>query len=275
MKANNRLTHKYLTGRPRDAARTLEGLPAADTAALLAAVDTATAAILLSQMLPHAAAACLAHLDEPAAAAMLGQAKHPAVARILKAATPRLTHALLERLDRHDRLHIEQLLEHEPDTVGAIMDAVTMALPHDVTVGDGIKRVQHQQPDSPCGLFIVDNEHRLLGTLNATALLRAAHGLPLHGLLDTPPVILPAGMKLTSALHHIGWQTHRCLPVVARDNTLVGVLEYRALLSITGNGQDHGTRADAVSSMLSLASLYWIAMAEILDTVLGGRRNES
>jgi len=275
MKANNRLTRKYVTSRPQDAARSLEGLPAEDAAALLASLDAGTAAHLLSLMLPHAAAASLTHMDGQTAAAVLGQAKHAAAARILKAATPRLTHELLGRLQVRDRQHIEQLLDHDPDTVGAVMDAVAMALPHGVTVGDGIKRIQHQQPDSPCGLFVVDNEHKLLGTLNATALLKAGHNLPLYSLLGNPPVILPADMRLSSALLHVGWQTHRCLPVVERDNTLVGVLEYRTLLSISGNGPGDVTRPDAVSSVLNLATLYWIAMAEILDTVLGGRGNES
>ncbi len=275
MKANNRLTLRYLTNRPRDAARALEGLPVEDTAALLASIDIATAAPLLSQMLPHAAAACLAHMDESAAAAIFALVKHPTAARTLKAATPRLTQALLDRLQERDRLHIEQLLHHESDTVGAVMDAVTLALPHDITVGEGIKRLQHQHPDSPCGLFVVDGEHKLLGTLSATALLKTAHGVPLRGLLDNPPVILPVYMKLHSALHHVGWQTQRCLPVVARDNTLVGTLEYRTLLSITGNSQDPATRPDAVSSVLNLAGLYWIAMAEILDTVFGRRGDQS
>lgn len=275
MKTNSRLARNYVLNHTREAARTLEGLPAEDAAALLGSLDAGAAAELLSVMLPHAAAACLIQMDETAAAGVLSQAKHPAVARTLKAATPSMTRGLLDRLQERDRRHIENLLDYEPDTVGAVMEAVTMALPRGITVGEGIKRVQHHQPDSPCGLFVVDDEHKLLGTLNATALLKAAHNLPLHSLLGDPPVILPAGMKLAAALHHVGWQTHRCLPVVARDNTLVGVLEYRTLLSATANGHGDASRPDAVSSILNLASLYWIAMAEILNTVIGGRGNES
>lgn len=275
MKANNRLARDYVINHAPDAARALEGLPAEDAAALLVSLDTGVAANLFTIMLPHAAAACLARMDEAAAAEILGRAKHPAAARALKAATPHLAGRLLGRMQEHDRRHIERLLVHEPDRVGAVMEAVTVALPRGITVGEGIKRLQHHQPESPCGLFVVDDEHRLLGTLPATALLKASHNLPLHSLLGSPPVVLPAGMRLASALHHVGWETHRCLPVVERDNTLVGVLEYRTLLSLTADGHGIASRPDAVSSILNLASLYWIAMAEILNTVLGGRGNES
>jgi magnesium transporter len=273
MKANNKLARRYINTHALEAARSIERLPAESAAALLASLDTESTARLLSHMLPHTAAAAVAQLDEQAAANALTAVKHVAAARILKAARPDAARALLARVEERDRQHIERLLAQEPDTVGAVMDAVSMALPRDISAAEGIKRIQHYQADSACGLFIVDHEHKLSGVLDPTALLKAGHNIPLHSLVTHPAAALPAGMKLHTALLHVGWQTSRCLPVVERDNTLVGVLEYRSLVALTGDGHADTARHDTVSGVLHLASLYWIAMAEVLDTVLGGRAN--
>jgi hypothetical protein len=72
--------------------------------------------------------------------------------------------------------------------------------------------------------------------------------------------------KFDKLLSHPGWATRHRLPVVERNNTLVGVLDYARLKEATG--ERDVSAHDPLDNLLSLASLYWLSLLQLLDSML-------
>jgi hypothetical protein len=97
-------------------------------------------------------------------------------------------------------------------------------------------------------------------------LLKARHHLMLKDIMFRKTRSISAYARADKLLKHPGWTVRRRLPVVDRDNTLVGALDYRHLKDALGVNEEN-VPPDAVSSLLSFAGLYWLTVAQLIDSV--------
>lgn len=66
---------------------------------------------------------------------------------------------------------------------------------------------------------------------------------------------------------HPGWNKRLNLPVVDRDNTLLGELEYNTLKQSLGEIKSLSD-SDPIDTALSLFSLFWFSIGQLLDSLL-------
>jgi hypothetical protein len=97
-------------------------------------------------------------------------------------------------------------------------------------------------------------------------LLKASHRLRLKDIMVRKTRSISAYAKADTLLKHPGWSERRSLPVVDRDNALVGALAYIRLKDSLG-AIDDTPPPDAMASLLSFAGLYWFTMARLIDSV--------
>jgi len=65
---------------------------------------------------------------------------------------------------------------------------------------------------------------------------------------------------------HPGWNKHLRLPVVDRDDTLLGELEYSTLKQSLGEIKSL-SESDPFDTALSLFGLFWFSVGQLLDSL--------
>ena len=260
----------FMRAHPVEAARVLESVEPAESAALLARVPARIAAPVVAAMLPSAAARSLGGLeDEPALALLSELGTQPVVAVLRHLAEPRRAR-LIEGLPTAAALASKLLIGYMEDSVGAWTDPDILALPGTTLATEALERVRHvgiaQQ-----NVFVTGENGRFEGWIALSALLRAPSGANLVSVMTRPAAVLPAQTPLSGALSHPGWERASAMPVVESGERLVGVLTRDALARALRRTARPSriTPADTLAGMLARG--YWDALsggAEAMATLL-------
>lgn len=267
MKLDNPLSRDFLLQFPVDAARALEQVAAVDVAAFCSELPAETVAPVLSAMLPELSARCLDEMQSIPAAALLMEmpaSRAAAVFGLLPAAKQVALSALLSDKSRN---RIRHLLDYAPLFAGDLMEPVVNMLTEDLTVSEALRRMKRLRHAAGSEVYVIDSAHRLLGVIELGRLLTSSYQARLGEIMNHKTQSVSAHANTEQLLAHPGWATLYRLPVVERDNTLVGVLDYRRLQDATSEREV--TSYVPMQNLLSLAGLYWLTLAQLLDSLLG------
>jgi magnesium transporter len=266
VKVDNPVSGEFLSRYPAEAARVLEHISAEDVAALFGELSSETIIPVLIAMLPNVAAACLGEMGAQPAAKLLTEMPVPRAAHIYRQISPITQKELSDHLSYKIRNRIHRFLDYAPLSAGDLMSQTVTMLPDELTVADAIRRIEHIRHAISCDIYIVDNTHRLLGVIELGRLFTSDHHKKLRDMITKKPNSVSVHANLEKLLSHPGWATQHRLPVVERDNILVGVLDYTRLKEATG---ERVIRAhDPLDNLLSLAGLYWLSLMQLLDSML-------
>jgi len=278
MKVDNRLTQEFLLRYPTEAARVLEQVSADHVAALLGVLPMPTGAPVMAAMLPEKAVACLGAMASSSAAKLLAELPVSAAARIYQRLAPAKQDEVSGQLADKTRRSISRYLEYPPGTAGALLISEVDMLPENITVAEAIRRIERFNHSVSCEIYIIDDAHHLTGMIDIGSLLTASRNVQLRDIMERKTQAISAHSAAETLLSHPGWQARRRLPVVERDNTLLGVLHFKHLRDSVGETNILESR-DPLENLLSLAGLYWLSVAQLLDSMLsivgpgkGGRR---
>lgn len=209
---------------PADAAELLDAIEEDDLRSrLFAHLDTARAAAVLSLLadtpretlldsLPETRLrGVLTALESDDAADLLAELPREKVERLLQAIPPRLS------------ADVRDLLRYDEESAGGIMQREFVALPPDATVDDGIDAVRRRAADVPDihNIFVVDEQHRLIGVLPIRQLILANPRTALRNLMQTP-VTAQTGMDQEEVANLFSKYDLLSLPVVDATGKLVG-----------------------------------------------------
>lgn len=267
MKVDNPLSREFLLGYPTEAARVLEHVSGEHVAALFNELPPQTGAPVVASMLPEMAAACLGLMEALPAAKLLTELPVASAARIYRLLAPAKQDELSGHFSEKTRNRLRRYLKYPPASAGALMDPAISMLPDNVTVAEAIRRIERFGHPVSCEIYIIDDAHHLVGMIELGRLMTSSHHARLRDIMSrkTQPVSMHATAE--TLLSHPGWATRRRLPVVERDNTLAGVLDYTFLQEAIGNTGIVRPR-DPLENLLSLAGLYWLSVAQLLDSML-------
>jgi magnesium transporter len=268
VKVDNPLSREFILGYPAEAARVLEQVSAEHVAALFTELSPQTVVPVMAAMLPESAAACLGEMAASSAARLVTElplSSSACIYRLLAASKQEELSGYLSG-KRHSR--IRRYLEYPPTSAGALLGPRIDVLPDNVTVAEAIRRIERFDHPASCRVYIIDDAHRLVGMIDLGRLLTSRHHARLRDIMTRKTPSVSAHATAETLLSHPGWATRRRLPVVERDNTLVGILEYNNLRDAVGEPEVASAR-DPLENLLSLAGLYWLSVAQLLDSVLG------
>ncbi len=96
-----------------------------------------------------------------------------------------LARDLIEALPREDRREVETLLKYPEDSAGGLMQVELVSVPETATVDQTIEavRANAEEVSTFHFVYVVDDEHRLVGVLNLGALLLAPPDRPISELM--------------------------------------------------------------------------------------------
>jgi len=267
MKIDNPLSQEFLLQYPAEAARTLEQVSFSHVAALFNTLAPSTGASVMAFMLPDTAAACLELMEIQPAAKLVAGLPISIMARIYQLLTPRKQGDIFDKLSDKSRNQIRRYLRYPSASAGALMEPNVDILPESVTVADAIRRLERIGRPANCEIYITDESHHLVGVVELGRLLTSVHHAELRDIMSRKTQRISVHATVASLLSHPGWASRRSLPVIERNNTLVGALQYSQLQKAASEAGAN-QRRDPLEEMMSLASLYWISLAQLLDSVL-------
>ena len=272
MQSDFPLCEDFIQRFPVEAARVLETLPPRDIATLFNSNLKADIQPLLVAMLPEQVACTMAELELAMAAGLLSGMPPAHAARVFRLLPVAKQGALTDSLTQSFRRRMERFLHYSAVTAGDLMEANVLMLPESLSVGEALKRIEKWEVVVQGELFIVDEQHRMVGALEFGQLFAADHHAKLNKVMQRKVPILSAHASIESLLSHPGWRNRRRLAVVERDNTLVGGLEYAHLQDVAG--EVAAVEQGAMPGLFSLLGLYWMSLIQLLDSLfsLSGNR---
>lgn len=261
----NGLSAAFAESHPADAARVLETLPASDTAEFLAALTPRLAAPILRQMSAPHAARIATLLDESQIAAAIQLMGPQTAARVVQQLPNDRQLQLLARLPVATSIAIRLLVGYPRGTCGAYMDPWPLALPPGMTVAEALEEIRKFEGELEDCLLVSNGERRLSGVLRLGELLRAAPREPLSAIMEPATHTVPALASVTLVASHPGWEAFHVLPVIERENRLVGVLHRRAL-----NAALAAPAPRAEPNVASgVFSAYWQVVSALTEVAVG------
>ena len=271
MRVDNPMTQAFLTTYPVDAARVLEQLSRDYAIALLGELTIDIVAPVIGAMLPEKSAAILSEMEPLLPAKILAELPLPSAARIYRLLDSEKQTALTVSFGDKKRRSLLRYLTYASTSAGAIVDPCVELLPENITVADAIRRVEHNGQVIVCDIYIVNDSFQLTGVIELGQLLVSKHHLRLRDVMSRKTQAISVHANISTLPAHPGWAKKRQLPVVERDKTIVGVLDHRKLQEIL---KETGTAAiaDPLDNLLSMVSLYWISLAQLLDSLLSVSR---
>ena len=272
MKVDNPVSAEFLSRYPVDAARVLEHLSSEDVAALFSALTSVTIVPVLVAMMPNVAAVCLEKMEALAAAKLLTEIPVSHSAHIYRHLSAAKQKELSEYLSDKIQSQIRRFLDYAPLSAGDLMEHTFTMLPEELTVADAIRRIGHFRHAISCDIYVVDNKHRLTGVIEVGRLFTTRHQTRLRDMVAGKTQSISVHAKLEKLLSHPAWTKLYKLPVVDRDNILVGVLDYTRLKEAAGERAI--TTHDPLDNLLTLAGLYWLSLMQLLDGMLGMARTK-
>jgi magnesium transporter len=278
MASNESLSLAFVSAHPAEAARILERLDPADTAALFKRLPARVSAPALSMMLPSFAARVIAGLDADSALSLLVNCGTQAAVRVLRQLAEPQRNQLVSGLPTTMAVSTRMLLRQPGDSVGAWIDPEIVLFAPEATVDDAIARIAAEPELQVELLFSVDRDQRLVGTVSPAELLRVTGATKLVSIARKPPVVLTASTTLTSLMRRRGWQQAAALPVVDAGERLIGVFHRGTLERVAASAQRSLPNNEQEIMVTVFARGYWntfTALAEAAVSMLPRARSIS
>jgi magnesium transporter len=261
----NGLSIAFAESHPADAARVLAALAPGDTAEFVAALPPPLAVPILRHLGPPYCARVFA-LFEDARVAALVQAMGPQTAApVLQQFPPARQQQILGDIPVATSIAIRLLVGYPRGTCGAAMDPWPPVFAPDLIVADVLQEIRLFQGELGDCLFIANGERRLRGVVPVGQLVRAGAREPLSAVMLAPAHVVSALASVGTVAGHPGWDLFHVLPVVEREDRLVGALTRRALLAALA-GPAAQSQANAVSGAFGA---YWHALSALTEIVVG------
>lgn len=218
------------------AAALIDGLRAADQAALVGELDEAAQVALLPRLNPADSADILEELADHEAAGLATSLSLEALTRIVEEMEPdeaadllgdirpAQARAVLDGLQDPDE--VRPLLLHPDDTAGGLMTSEYVALRRRMTAREALDVIRAVKPETEdiYDLFVVDAQGALVGVVTLRALVLAEPTATVGDLLDPEAFAVPVGTDQEACARLMLRYDLLTLPVVDEHKRLVGVI---------------------------------------------------
>jgi Mg/Co/Ni transporter MgtE len=123
-------------------------------------------------------------------------------------------------------------------------------------------------------VFVVDDEHRLIGVVALRDLVAARPAEALTAVMNRSASRIPASAGRAAILAHPGWRHFHVLPVVDDQSVLVGAIPHETVRALMDEEAfDSPARLQAATTVFALGELYWLGLSGVLDGVASAVRS--
>jgi magnesium transporter len=218
--------HQLAQLHPAELAEIMEELDRFEGPAMLEALDVPKAAQTLAELSPELQRLLLEALDVRRTSVLLSTMAPDEATDILQALPERLRERLVRALPAADAATVTDLLRHEPDSAGSVMNPEVFTVSSDTTI-DQIRVKLRGGPEEfvrGYSVMVVDAERRLRGVVPLPDLVRADGSDTVEQVMDADPVSVRPGDPMADVAELFDRFNLLSLPVVDAEARLEGVV---------------------------------------------------
>ncbi len=217
---------------PADRAEAFLDLEDPEQRTLLHELDNQTTADLLEEMSDSEALEVAASLPPEELAEVLDEMSPEGAADILGHLPEDQAASTLARMEEADE--VQPLLQYPDDTAGGLMSPDFIAINRGLTVEQVIEHLRRESPESesPYYLYVTGERGELLGVLPLRNLITSPPSTLIEQIMITEVRSVPVDMPQDELAQLCKRYSLLLLPVLERDNTLVGVVKSRDLVEV-------------------------------------------
>jgi CBS domain-containing protein/sporulation protein YlmC with PRC-barrel domain len=211
---------------PAEIAEIMEELDRFEGPAMLEALDVPKAAQTLAELSPELQRLLLEALDVRKTAVLLSTMAPDEAADILETLPENMRERLVRALPAADAATVTELLRHEPDSAGSVMNPEVFTVPEGTTVQAIRERLRVGPEELVRGYAVVvlDEERRLRGVVPLPDLVRAHGTNTVADVMDADPATVRPEDPMTDVAELFDRFNLLSLPVVDAERRLEGVI---------------------------------------------------
>jgi Mg/Co/Ni transporter MgtE len=211
---------------PADLAHIISKVPRQNIQTVLNSLDDETAGEAIHELDPELRSRIITELDSERASDILEEMSPDEAADVLGDLSAEKAEELLGLMDAEDAEEIQELLVHEEDCAGGMMNNDFISIPAGLTVGEALKEVKLQAPevDSVYYAYILDAEERPLGVVTLKELLIHDEEIPLSEVMTENLKSVPIDADPEDILEMIAKYNLVAVPVLDPEKRMAGLV---------------------------------------------------
>ena len=149
-------------------------------------------------------------------------------ADLVKQLDENVRHTLFKRLAREEREDLRRLASYKEGSAGAVMTSDYASIPSGTRIAEALDILRNTAPDKETiyQCYVVDADHRLLGTVSLKQLILAPSNQLIDELMLRDIVCADVDSSQEEVARLISRYDLIALPIVNHDETMVGIVTY-------------------------------------------------
>lgn len=211
---------------PADLANILSQLPHGNVSAVLSSIDVEAAGEAMGEMEPEDSSRLLAQMDSSHAADVLEEMPPDEAADVLAELPDEKAQELLAQMDPEDAEKVQELLEHEDDSAGGLMNNEFLFVTPEAMVDDALRQVRllGAEMDSIYYMYVLDPDEQLLGVVSLKRLLLSRGDESVAGIMTRNPKTVDVDASLEDVLELVVQYKFAAVPVLEEDGKMAGIV---------------------------------------------------
>lgn len=260
------------TTHPQAVARYLEEYSPTSASSFIDAIPDLLSKQILESMLPYHAAKCMDNLPVHSAARYVGALEARFAASILRHTNEPTREAVIAAMPRTSAARVSVLLRYRLSVIGAWLNPTILVLPLDCRIADAKERLLADGFADYHRIYVVDANRRLKGFVRMIRLMQGDNARQLSEFLESLPTPLRANATLEMALDDPNWRNHDYLPVLDRQENLIGILRYADLRAAVSKPKLQALNGDLPGTFLDLAETCYLGLADVMNSSLSSQQ---
>jgi magnesium transporter len=219
---------------PADIATIISQIPSASIPAVLTSLDTETAGEAIHELKPDLRSRVISQLGTEQATEILEEMAPDEAADVLGDLPEEKAQELLDLMDNEDAEDIQELMEHEEDTAGGLMNSEYLQAAEDHTVEDTLRELRLLAPEieTVYYTYILDGEERLLGVVSLRELLIHPPASIMSDIMTTSMKTVRVDSDPEEILEIIAKYNLIAVPVLDEEERMVGIVTVDDILEM-------------------------------------------
>ena len=219
---------------PADLAQIITSIPSGNIQALLDSLDSETAGETIHELEPELRSRVMNQLESGQACRILEEMDPDQAADVLGDLPEERAQELLGLMDAKEAEQIEELLEHEEDTAGGLMNSQFIAISGEQSAEEALQLVRDcaGSIDTIYYLYVVDRQQRLHGVVSLKDLLVNAPQARVPEFMTTGVKSVHVDSTPYEVLEIVAKYNFVALPVLDKEEKMVGIITVDDILEL-------------------------------------------
>ncbi|RMD88620.1 MAG: magnesium transporter [Calditrichaeota bacterium] len=224
VKDRGKILNILMSTHPADIADIIRNLPEKEQRYVFSLLDADTASEVIMELDDYSREKLVSELKHERISEIVDEMDSDDATDFVSELSEDVAEKVLASIDKQDSEEVKQLLRHEEDTAGGIMQMEFVAVRENVTVDEAIKEIRKkaEEVEEVYNVYVVDENDRLVGVLPLKRLILARPNTRVKNIMDEDVISVPTTMDQEEVANIFRRYNLVAVPVVDEEGRLLG-----------------------------------------------------